>query len=235
MYVCKSALVSTKRLSTAKIFNRGDYNYMRLPKGWKKWTDVRAVPKAELRKDKAYDKRVEKARTKQDIVGRPCEQCGKEFYPMSSNHVLCLDCAFPTNTNDTRKDKINTIKKSIIGSISLTVGYCQVCNEPVIIPAYEYIPKDVVCDGCKGIISKDEYRQWRAKVFKRDDYMCQVCSKKNNLHAHHKKSWKNYPELRYNIDNGVVLCKDCHVETYNYGGKVKALTRDDEDLMQGDK
>ena len=56
-----------------------------------------------------------------------------------------------------------------------------------------------------------EYREWRLMVFGRDNFICQYCGKRGiYLEAHHKRSWKDYPELRFDIDNGITLCKDCH-------------------------
>jgi len=56
-----------------------------------------------------------------------------------------------------------------------------------------------------------EYKQWRKAVFERDNYTCQTCDKiKCYLEAHHVKERCNFPELIYNIDNGLTLCKDCH-------------------------
>lgn len=57
------------------------------------------------------------------------------------------------------------------------------------------------------------YRIWRRSVFERDDYTCQNkdCNKKGVfLHPHHIKSYTYYPELRYDVNNGTTLCKNCH-------------------------
>ena len=65
-----------------------------------------------------------------------------------------------------------------------------------------------------------EYKLWRTAVFMRDDYTCQSCFKKKEvsgkLEADHIKQFAYYPELRFVIDNGRTLCKDCHKNTSNY-------------------
>lgn len=56
-----------------------------------------------------------------------------------------------------------------------------------------------------------EYKLWRRAVFERDDFTCQTCGKRGvKLNAHHKKSYAWYPELRYDISNGITLCETCH-------------------------
>jgi len=56
-----------------------------------------------------------------------------------------------------------------------------------------------------------EYKFWRRAVFERDDYTCKVCGKRGcRLNAHHVKSFAKFPELRFEIDNGITRCVDCH-------------------------
>ena len=65
-----------------------------------------------------------------------------------------------------------------------------------------------------------EYKLWRAKVFERDGYKCQNCGKVGGkLNAHHIKPWADYPELRYDIDNGITLCKECHLIAHAVRGE----------------
>ena len=65
-----------------------------------------------------------------------------------------------------------------------------------------------------------EYRLWRESVFKRDNYTCIWCKKRGgDLNADHIKSFVDYPELRFAIDNGRTLCIPCHKTTHNYCGK----------------
>lgn len=56
-----------------------------------------------------------------------------------------------------------------------------------------------------------EYRSWREAVFARDDWTCQKCLVKGGqLNAHHIKAFAKHPELRFQLTNGVTLCKECH-------------------------
>lgn len=56
------------------------------------------------------------------------------------------------------------------------------------------------------------YISWRKSVFERDHYTCQHCGGHNDtyLEAHHIKSFDLYPNIRYEITNGITLCKECH-------------------------
>lgn len=61
-----------------------------------------------------------------------------------------------------------------------------------------------------------EYRNWRSIVIHRDRE-CQVCKDKSNLHAHHIRDASNTPELRFEVSNGITLCKGCHTQFHtNY-------------------
>lgn len=59
-----------------------------------------------------------------------------------------------------------------------------------------------------------EYRAWRRAVVERDERTCQRCGAAGlgrNIHAHHIKPFKDHPELRFDVANGITLCAACHV------------------------
>ena len=66
-------------------------------------------------------------------------------------------------------------------------------------------------DYLNHLRKSDEWREWRTKVFERDDYTCQMCNERGlGLHPHHIRFKSDFPELIYEVDNGITLCVDCH-------------------------
>ena len=59
------------------------------------------------------------------------------------------------------------------------------------------------------------YKNWRVQVYKRDGFKCQLCKSTKRLEAHHIKRWAEFPQLRFDINNGVTLCKICHRKITN--------------------
>lgn len=96
------------------------------------------------------------------------------------------------------------------------------------------IPEDVVC-SCKKKNKTDYMREYQRKnkdnplkttrwtklrkqVLQRDGYLCQRCLHKYNtlnskeLEGHHIRSRKNYPELVFDEQNIITLCKTCNLQ-----------------------
>lgn len=69
----------------------------------------------------------------------------------------------------------------------------------------------------------DKMKKIRLEVFKRDDYTCKNCGRKRKpkdrviLQIHHIKSFAIHKELRFDKNNIITLCAECHRKTDTYG------------------
>lgn len=55
-----------------------------------------------------------------------------------------------------------------------------------------------------------KYRRWRNAVLVQDGYKCKNCGSLENLEVHHIIPFSEGTDLRYDVNNGIVLCRDCH-------------------------
>ena len=71
--------------------------------------------------------------------------------------------------------------------------------------------KGGVTDEIFKLRKSDEYKIWRNSVYRRDKWTCQECGEKaTRITAHHIKSFTHFPLLRFDVGNGVTLCRSCH-------------------------
>lgn len=68
-------------------------------------------------------------------------------------------------------------------------------------------------DFDKHIRQSWQYKEWRTKVLARDNFVCQDCKEKGNI-AHHLELFGLNLEKRFEIENGITLCRKCHVKKH---------------------
>lgn len=114
-----------------------------------------------------------------------------------------------------------------------------ICGYIITVIADNLISGQTQSCGCITIANRDKrrkmrrsnrnyrsriYKDWRSKVFRRDNYTCQICGKKGGRMAvHHKDAWHWCISRRYEINNGVTLCggkKGCHMAFHKIYGKM---------------
>lgn len=77
------------------------------------------------------------------------------------------------------------------------------------------------------------YRIWRDAVIDRDK-CCQTCGATENLHVHHKNHATYFPDERFDVNNGVTQCEDCHSNyhnNYHRSNRVKCTKHDFENFL----
>ena len=75
----------------------------------------------------------------------------------------------------------------------------------------------------RTIRSSEQYQSWRRDVFIRDSFTCQVCGHRFiKIVAHHIQSFADYPDLRFDVKNGLTLCRACHCALHKPAKKITA-------------
>lgn len=142
-----------------------------------------------------------------------CGRCGKAFKPDKrtikkyNNDGLCGKCRsrikYLENVDKYRKVKSCPLCRKLILKCS---KYCNSCSQ---LGNRNHQWKEITQNA--RIYWSAEWRKWREEVLERDNYICQLCGEtEGRLHAHHILPKRDYPELIYNVDNGITLCQDCH-------------------------
>lgn len=115
-----------------------------------------------------------------------------------------------------KKERTTLFKKGRTPWNKGLIGYNKGFQKGKLNPSW----KGGITPEIRKIRNSDKYQVWRSLCFLRDNFTCQDCGQYGgNLEVHHVKSFSKYPELRFDIDNGVTLCVKCHSKIDKYRAK----------------
>lgn len=66
----------------------------------------------------------------------------------------------------------------------------------------------------KNLRTSKRIKRWSKEVFKINSKECKKCGKKEGLVAHHIKNIHDFPLVRYEVMNGEILCRSCHINIH---------------------
>src|ERR1051325_7933255 len=138
-----------------------------------------------------------------------CSECGLTFYVRGSHvNKSAKYCSSGCYSQSRLNTKRCLTCKEEFKSTSAQQSYCSVrCSKlgplnPKWKPERARTARQVAVA---------ELERWRDEVFRRDEYQCRICGKdKPRLHPHHMDGFHWSVERRFDVNNGVTLCKSCH-------------------------
>lgn len=138
-----------------------------------------------------------------------CTNCHRKFRMIKSSKDdgLCGKCRSRLNyIKDI--DSYRKTKKCICGkSILKTSRLCNSCSQQgTNNHRWKYEKKN------RKIYNTIEYRRWVRAVKERDEKCCKICGSKCRVAAHHILPKRDYPDLIFDVNNGISLCHKHHSE-----------------------
>jgi len=172
-------------------------------------------------------------RSKRKVLAK-CDnpECGKERWVEYDKYTaLCHFCALQTETykinngNANRgKKRSEEVKKRM--SESMTVS-AKKGNES---PNWKSNLTEEERERKRG---NTKHYRWKKEVLKAYNFQCIKCGSKENLNTHHVESYFTNKELRWDISNGVILCKTHHREFHARYGKTNTTREQLEEYLSG--
>jgi 5-methylcytosine-specific restriction endonuclease McrA len=143
------------------------------------------------------------AQTKRPGDGRYCSRsCARRGSPTKTKASPIVECV----TCGKRFNKYQAEIKKNVGSKHFCSPNCW----------YSFNQRDnhyLWQGGQDGRMSLDG-RLWRKKILARDRGLCRICLSPRRVEAHHILSFTTHPETRWELSNGITLCRDCHKQIH---------------------
>ena len=166
-------------------------------------TDVDNCIKCEIAKRRLFNK------TNITMVQ---EICDKRDYTLLTSEIYSCDDKVEYICN---KHKDYGIQTTSLWGLQHYKNNCSICKRKRGEEHYNWQGgKSLERDTIKHT---PQYKNWVKSVFERDNYTCQHCGKTGKevkLNAHHIENFSSNPDKRFDVDNGITFCEQCHLPSY---------------------
>ena len=156
-----------------------------------------------------------------DKVEMTCKKCGKKYMvhktqiKYSGAKYCSMSCA--RSGSPTRKITKPTVECSNCGKrfkkykseIKKNHGGKHFCS-PECWYLYNQRDHHYLWGGGQNERLNQDSREWKKAIRKRDRKQCRICHSATRLEIHHIYPYRDYPDKRWSISNGITLCHSCH-------------------------
>ena len=145
-----------------------------------------------------------------------CTKCNKEYYVRANRcdkSKFCSDCWKERNPAE-----IKQCLQCFKGFLTYERKTKKFCSNECRDKYTSLYKRGELSNGWKDGKSLErerarhtkDLRVWKNGVKERDNYTCQHCRSKDELHAHHIIHWTKDESKRFELSNGLTVCIDCH-------------------------
>lgn len=188
-----------------------------------------------------------------------CDVCGEDRGYLSKRNAMkkfCAKCS-PRHTEESKrkmraarlgKEPWNKNKKEIRSAVIDKLSKAKIGkNPPNKGQRMTFEQKVKLSCAARGINLNDfdDFKTETSKIernrfaelglhvqrFEIDRYRCAACNVDSvTLNAHHKNSWKHFPDQRFDVANLISLCVTCHKQFHNVYGNGKSQPNTEEQM-----
>lgn len=153
---------------------------------------------------------------KRNKINTNCLYCGKDFtYHPSRVRKFCSRLCSNSNKKQNNFFKCLVCHKEIYRCKTKQSKrkFCShTCQSSFLsgenCPSYKHGQAMLLYSGQK--VRPQKFHAWSYAVKELDKFTCLMCGKVKNLESHHIYPWSKNKEKRYDLSNGITLCKHCH-------------------------